>query len=707
MNVKRVLFLFVISFFLAAQCLIASVEAAWDPYSILGLTRSASTQDIRKAYKQYAKEWHPDKNKNENAEAKFVEINKAYEASLSLFHFVKLMTDLRLLWQILSDPARRKMYDQRGLVEDGPNFKSGQSSGDHFGEMPSFFSHSGGFKFQFKMPEMSFYYQQSITLKAYENTVLPQSQKQPYLVMVYSEWCMMCLHVLPLWQRLVEELEPIGINLVTVHYDHETDLAQKLGGRRGELPHLVLVMDSRITYFNEDQFSVIKVIEFMRSRFPRNLISAVNDENGDELLQGWKDNKVRVFLFGKLELVRLRYLALAFRYRSNAIFGYVQLNQESTVKLRERFGVPVNLDSLLLFHEDNKRPVARLSMADLPFSTMKDVIDANKYLQLPRLSSQSMLDSLCPPEMSNARRRLCAILVTEDRAEDDEARDQLRQFTRQFKFSRERVTFTYIFRDKQNEFLSSLTQDGVSPREPQSHVVIVWRQDIHRLSYSWLSQPFVPGADHWNTSKEHLQTTLVELMGASQPLPYQTVMKVVIELFSVSKELVDEHALGIISRITNRIASAAEVLRDHVKRQDLLAVGSVIGTVLFIAAVGYVMTYLVRLEEETIQKQKQDRSARGSRSSTGSTTSELKLHELRTETFNGMVRLLKPGCRTVVLLVDNSSKLTLIPKFHKAVWPYRKIVVEINQWIIGIQCYRFDFAETSSEMMSMYRYSRL
>ena len=69
-----------------------------------------------------------------------------------------------------------------------------------------------------------------------------------------------------------------------------------------------------------------------------------------------------------------------------------------------------------------------------------------------------MLDSLCPPEMSNARRRLCAILVTEDRAEDDEAREQLRQFTRQFKFSRERVTFTYIFGDKQNEFLSTLTK---------------------------------------------------------------------------------------------------------------------------------------------------------------------------------------------------------------------------------------------------------
>lgn len=75
-----------------------------------------------------------------------------------------------------------------------------------------------------------------------------------------------------------------------------------------------------------------------------------------------------------------------------------------------------------------------------------------------------------------------------------------------------------------------------------------------------------------------------------------------------------------------------------------------------------------RLEEETIQRQNPGNTKSNSRSS----TMELKLHELRSETYNGMVRLLKPGCRTIVLLLDNQSKMTLIPKFHKAVWPYRK-----------------------------------
>lgn len=69
-----------------------------------------------------------------------------------------------------------------------------------------------------------------------------------------------------------------------------------------------------------------------------------------------------------------------------------------------------------------------------------------------------MLDALCPTEVSSFRRRLCAIFITEDREEDDEAREQLRQLTREFKYSRERIAFTYIYLDKQTEFLNALCE---------------------------------------------------------------------------------------------------------------------------------------------------------------------------------------------------------------------------------------------------------
>lgn len=71
------------------------------------------------------------------------------------------------------------------------------------------------------------------------------------------------------------------------------------------------------------------------------------------------------------------------------MFRFVQLSQDSTRAVCEKYSVPSNMDTFLLFHEDDNRPVARLSMADLPYTMMKDVVDANKYLQLPRLSSQA------------------------------------------------------------------------------------------------------------------------------------------------------------------------------------------------------------------------------------------------------------------------------------------------------------------------------
>lgn len=69
-------------------------------------------------------------------------------------------------------------------------------------------------------------------------------------------------------------------------------------------------------------------------------------------------------------------------------FSYSQLGLETTRSAVKKFDIPSKLDSFLLFQEDCDRPAAKLSMADLPYSTLKDVIETNKYLQLPRLASQ-------------------------------------------------------------------------------------------------------------------------------------------------------------------------------------------------------------------------------------------------------------------------------------------------------------------------------
>ena len=57
--------------------------ALFEPYKVLGVHRRAEIGEIRKTYKRLAKEWHPDKvtgdKEKKDAEAKFIEINRAYE----------------------------------------------------------------------------------------------------------------------------------------------------------------------------------------------------------------------------------------------------------------------------------------------------------------------------------------------------------------------------------------------------------------------------------------------------------------------------------------------------------------------------------------------------------------------------------------------------------------------------------------------------
>lgn len=102
-----------------------------DFYEVLGVSKTANAAEIKSAYRKLALKWHPDKNKEPGAEAKFKEINNAYS--------------------VLSDEKKRQMYDQVGHQRYNQAGGPSSAGGGYGGQQGpfSYYSNMGGQDFDF------------------------------------------------------------------------------------------------------------------------------------------------------------------------------------------------------------------------------------------------------------------------------------------------------------------------------------------------------------------------------------------------------------------------------------------------------------------------------------------------------------------------------------------------------------------------------
>ncbi|KAM6977994.1 dnaJ homolog subfamily C member 16 [Aplochiton taeniatus] len=623
----------VLLLFLVAGSVETASEA--DPYKILGVTRSASQAEIKKVYKRLAKEWHPDKNKNPDAEDMFIKIAKSYE--------------------ILSNEEKRANYDRYGQTDDTQQNSHYSHRRDNFYFDESFFN----FPFNNKANRDFADSKYALHFNQYINEVMPGSFKRPYLIKVTSDWCLNCIHIEPVWKEVVQELEILGVGIGVVDVGYERRLANHLGAHR--TPSILGVINGKVTFFH---YAVAKehLKQFVEDLLPQRLVEKVTDRNDMQFLSSWHElNKPHVLLFDQVPVVPLLYKLTAFAYKDYMQFGYVDQGLSETSNLLKQFNINTYAPTMLVFKESVDKPADIIQAKGMKKQIIDEFMANNKFLLVPRLVNQKLFDELCPVKQFHRRRKYCVLLLTGEEKIFSAGNRAFLSFASTN--AKEVIRFAYVYQRLQQPLCDVLTKKEDSTRTPQ--VLILERRNAAGKA---LYKPVTA----WNGTEADQQRLLEELERLQKDpsiLNYDVMLP----------ELNNEFAsMFLIRWVYASYDYLSEIIDDilHNNWREMMPLLSLIFSALFILFGTVVIQAFSDSSDDKPTKPKPKDGTKTENGSSGSTScrppkkSFVEVTELTDITYTSNLVKLRPGHINVVLVLTHASKNILLSKFAKEVYSF-------------------------------------
>ncbi|XP_041954952.1 dnaJ homolog subfamily C member 16 isoform X2 [Alosa sapidissima] len=619
----------------------------FDPYKVLGVTKSASQAEIKKVYKRLAKEWHPDKNKNPEAEDMFIKITKSYE--------------------ILSSEEKRSNYDRFGQTDDTQPF-------GHHGHHPfhdHFYFDETFFHFPFNAKDGRDFADSKYMLhfNQYINDIAPDSFKRPYLIKITSDWCFSCIHIEPVWKESVEELEPLGVGIGVVDVGYERRLANHLGAHR--TPSILGVINGKVTFFH---YAVVRqhLRQFVEDLLPQRLVEKVTDRNNHQFLNSWHAiNKPHVLLFDQVPIVPLLYKLTAFAYKDYVQFGYVDQGLTETANLLRQFNINTYAPTMLVFKENTDKPADIIQAKGMKKTIIDEFISNNKFLLAPRLVNQKVFDELCPVKQFHRRRKYCVLLITSE--EESFSTGNKAFLSLASTNTNEVLRFAYVYQRQQQALCDTLLRSRDST--PPQVVILERRNGAGKVLY----KPVLSG---WNGSEEDKHRLLEELQRLQKDPS-------VLNHDAILPELNNEFAsMFLIRWVFTAYDYLTEIIEDllHNNWREMMPLLSLIFSALFILFGTVVIQAFSDSSEEIPAKTKSKEASKtenGSPNNTGTSSRQPKKNfvevtELTDITYMSNLVKLRPGHTNVVLVLTDASKNILLSKFAKEVYSFTGLTLHFS-----------------------------
>lgn len=563
-------------------------------YDILGVDSAASARTIKQAYKQLAKEWHPDKNKSPDANERFMKINEAYET--------------------LSDPQKRQHYD---LFGSNSAQERSEHRGNPFDGFSFHFDRGGPFQFHFS-GSSNMFSKYKINLWTYQNMMLSESQRRPFLVYVYSDFCFRCMQTSQVWSSFVEDLEKIGAGIAVVNSDSSPALIRKL--RVKTIPEVVALVKGKLVHYS-GTFAIKELREFVRGLLSSNSVVMLTDDSFDSFVSDWSANKVKVIMFDSRKQPCLRFLMAAFAHREHFKSGYYHLGSSTTRNsMIKKYNLNHREENFIIIKEDGNEPVVQVAGDQVSRGLMDQLMEQHKYLFLPRVSSPNLFEHLCPLSPRMKPKRICVLLVAQGLGQEEaKFLDSFRTSTQLLKNSSpsryDGVSFGYLDENSQRAFVGALVDDNKNNHSNDCRkVVIIWKNSRDGLTYKYLEGGWT--VEHADDDILRLTNFLESCLSRGQSFGHDVIGV---------PEIVDEFAESI-------FWSYLSILFEHLEQfLDLILQDELMFTMLFMALLVIFFTlFLIKAMSPKLPTPNQARNSNADRESrarpastpTGSTREE-------------------------------------------------------------------------------------